>query len=176
MKVSFSLRTSRGLVLAAATTVVLLGASLTIWLWPGTDGDPLAKVTANDYSGRPSVCLAADDSVASAQIVQHTWTVLQQSGQDSQVNVQQLVVPAKDTAEAVPYLAGLVAQRCTMVVTAGAAFDRALPSIVKDAPHVRFVAIDPPAGTDLKGTTALTSDQLPDRLGQNVRDLVTEHS
>ncbi|WAL70676.1 hypothetical protein OU787_03700 [Kitasatospora sp. YST-16] len=174
MKISFRLRSSRALALTAALAV-LLGTALAVLLrLQSGDGTP-AKVAANDYSGRPSVCLAADDSTASAQLVQHTWAVLQQSGTDSGVNVQQLVVPAEDAAEAAPYLSGLVAQHCTMVVTAGAPFDGALPTVAKDAPHVRFIAVDPPAGTDLKGATALPPDQVPDRLGQSVRDLVTKH-
>ncbi|QKW18533.1 hypothetical protein HUT16_05170 [Kitasatospora sp. NA04385] len=157
--------------LVAVGAVVLLGAASAVWLWPRGGDDAPAKVVANDYSGRPSVCLAADDSAASAGTVQHTWTVLQQAGRDSGVNVQQLVVPAGDAAAAAPYLSGLVAQRCTLVVTAGASFDGALPVVAGGAPQVRFIAVDPPTGTDLKGAAALTLDQLSDGLGRSVRDL-----
>ncbi|MEV7124271.1 hypothetical protein [Kitasatospora griseola] len=175
MKISSQLQFSRGSKLAAAVAVVLLGTALSAWLWPQGGGETSARVVANDYSGRPSACLAADDSAAIAQTVQHAWTVLQQSRQDSQVNVQQLVIPVKDAAEAAPYLSGLTAQRCSLIVTVGAPFNGALPSVAKDASHVRFIAIDPPAGTDLKGATALTTGQLPERLGQSVRDLAAEH-
>ncbi|GLW58859.1 hypothetical protein [Kitasatospora phosalacinea] len=173
MKLSFRPRPSRTLTLAAAAAALLVIAAA-LWPWPHDDGGAPAKTTANDYSLRPSACLAADDSTTSAPLVQHTWTALQQAGQDNQVNVQQLVIPAKDSTDAAPYLSGLIAQRCTMVVTVGAPFNTALPAIAENAPHVRFVAIDPPTGTDLKGATSLTPDQL-DQLDQSLHSLLPQH-
>ncbi|WP_404870064.1 hypothetical protein ACI1MP_31400 [Kitasatospora griseola] len=174
MKLASRPPTRRGLVLATLA-VILLGTALTAWLQPWDNSHAVPKVAANDYSGRPTACLAADDSVASAQVVQHTWTVLQQAGKDNPVNVQQLVVTAKGPEEAAPYLSGLVAQHCTLIVTAGSAFDGAVPAAVKVSPHVRFAVVDPPAGVDLKGATALTGDQLVDQLGKNVHDLAAKH-
>ncbi|MGW4815990.1 hypothetical protein ACWEPB_30665 [Kitasatospora cineracea] len=174
MKISFRPRAPRTLALAAAATAALLGIAMTVWLWPQNNDSTSTKVVANDYSGRPSACLAADDSAASTELVQRTWTVLQQSGQENQINVQQLVVPAKDAAEAAPYLSGLVAQRCTMIVTVGSPFASALPAIAKDTPHVRFITIAPPAGTNLAGATALAPDKLTEQLDQSIRDLTTK--
>ncbi|RKE05090.1 hypothetical protein [Streptomyces sp. TLI_171] len=175
MKIPSPLQSPRALVLAAAVAAALLGTALAVWLWPHGADEASAKVAANDYSGRPSVCLAADDSAASAPLVQQTWAVLQRTSTASQVNAQQLVVPVKDATAAAPYLSGLVAQRCTMIVTAGAAFDGALPAVAKGASQIRFIAVDPPSGTDLQGATALTLDQLPDGLGRSVRDLTAKH-
>ncbi|KDN80444.1 hypothetical protein [Kitasatospora cheerisanensis] len=157
--------------LAALTAALLLGAALTWWLWPHRTA--AARVTADDYSGRPSACVAADDSPATATLLQHTWAVVQQAAKDSSVNAQQLAMPAVGAKDAAPYLAGLVAQQCTLLVTVGPAFTAAVPAVAKDAPKTRFVAVAPPGGTDLTGTgaTVLTEDQLATRLTDLVHGL-----
>ncbi|MFG2847010.1 hypothetical protein ACGF12_28125 [Kitasatospora sp. NPDC048296] len=69
------------------------------------------------------------------------------------MNVQQLFAPAATADRALPYLAGLAAQHCDLVVTVGPTFGQALNAAAKANPHTAFVAVTTeglpaPAGVD----------------------------
>ncbi len=133
---------------ALCATVLLLGS-------PGTRP---AKVIANDLSDRPTACLAADGQTPSESAkVSRTWNAMLSGAKGLKINVQQLILAAKTPAQARPYLAGLLEQHCTLVVTVGIPFSQAIPADQKLAPHTHFLAIDGgtlPTSTTLQVTTS----------------------
>lgn len=143
-------------------TALLVGAALAAVcvtaLLLASRNSPPPKVTANDLSGRPTACLAADARTASTtREVTQTWNAMQSGARGRTINVQQLVLAAKNPAQAQPYLAGLLEQGCTFVVTVGEPFGQAIPADQKLAPRTHFLAIDAgslPTSTYLQSSTA----------------------
>lgn len=128
-------------------------------------GDAPPKVVAADLSGRPTACLAADQATSSKNPdANQAWTAMQHGAHGLKVNIQQLVLPATP-AQTKPYLAGLLAQHCNLVVTVGRPFGEAIAAEVHLSPATRFLAIDAgtlPTATEitrLDGASSATSVQ-----------------
>ena len=119
-----------------------------------------AKVIANDLSGRPTACLATDSQTASKDAdVAQTWAAMLNGVKGLGINVQRLILPAKTPSQARPYLAGLIQQHCTLVVTVGTPFGQAIPADQKLAPQTQFIAI---AGGTLPANDTLRSSTSSD--------------
>jgi len=102
-------------------------------------------VSAANYSGLPTACLAADSGdVAERPLAQAIWAAMQQAARGKAINVQQLVVPAGKADQALPYLAGLISQHCTLIVAVTPPFTDALPDIAKSSPATKVTAITTP--------------------------------
>ncbi|MGK4586131.1 hypothetical protein [Kitasatospora sp. HPMI-4] len=128
-------------------------------------------VTAANYSGRPSACLAADNSTTTKTAADSTWTTMREAAEGKAINVQQLVVPADTPDKAAPYLAGLAAQHCTLIVTVGQAFAAAIPNLHKADPALRFVAVDSHLSAGQMGLTLLADADLPAPLARQIQGL-----
>ncbi|WP_035840755.1 type 1 periplasmic-binding domain-containing protein [Kitasatospora azatica] len=153
---------------AAAGAVLLLGGSGHAPVRP-------AKVVANDVSGRGTACLAADSATAAAgATVTGVWSAMQAAAGTGQQqrNVQQLIMPATDAEQARPYLAGLLSQRCDLIVTVGRPFGQAAPALSVGHQGVRFVAVDAALpGDPPPGVTLLAGDQAPDAVRRQVSEM-----
>lgn len=136
--------------------------------WRG-DGPP-AAVAADDVSGRPTVCMAADTATAAgSSAVDAVWSTLRAGAGEGRAgeparNVQQLVVPAGDAEHARPYLAGLVQRRCDLIVTVGRPFGRAAADLAGTTASVRFTAVDSGVSGSPAGVTLLTAGRAGDTL------------
>jgi len=151
-------RTRRITALFVGTT---LAAVCMTALLLGSRNSPPPKVIANDLSGRPTACLAADSQTASkTSEVTQTWAAMQSGARGLKINVQQLILVAKNPSQAQPYLAGLLEQHCTFVVTVGRPFGQAIPSDQKLAPHTHFLAIDAGALSTNAYLQSSTADNL----------------
>ncbi|MFJ7279397.1 hypothetical protein [Kitasatospora sp. NPDC098663] len=129
------------LVLTSATAVTAITVLLTL----GTDDDGNshpAPIAPSNIAGRRTACLTGDASEAASRTdTSAIWTALQEASQQHQLNIQQLLVPAPTADQALPYLAGLAAQHCDLVVAVGPAFGQALNAAAKANPHASFVAV-----------------------------------
>jgi basic membrane protein A len=151
--------------IAAAITAVVL-------LQPAHHTPAPPKVVANDFSGRATACLATDTATAGkTDNVTKVWTSMQSAGNRSGKNIQQLIQPATSADQAQPYLAGLISQRCDLIVTVGPTFGQAIPALAKADPAARFTAIDSAISSPPPGVTLLTSDQAVSAIGQQVQAL-----
>jgi len=130
--------------LGLTTALVAAGAGIAMLLTSGND-DPAgrqAAVTPSNIAGRRTACLAGDTTEAAARTdTGAIWSAMQDASHQRQLNVQQLLVPAPTPDQALPYLAGLSAQHCDLVVTIGPAFGQALETAAKANPRTQFVAV-----------------------------------
>ncbi|WP_157535676.1 type 1 periplasmic-binding domain-containing protein [Kitasatospora mediocidica] len=116
-------------------------------------------VTAANVSGRPTACLAADsgDSTTAASI-QPVWAAMQEAARGTAVNVQQQIVRIDTSSQASPYLAGMVAQHCTLIIAVGSSFTDALPDITPASPTTKLLAIATPEHPAPKGIHTVTGN------------------
>ncbi|MCG6500112.1 hypothetical protein, partial [Kitasatospora sp. A2-31] len=123
-------------VLVAAVAAGL--AALALVRGSGNDQAP-PPARANDLSGRATACLAADSATAAGNdTVSSVWTAMQKAGTQHGTNVQQMIAPAIDAGQSGPVLAGLVTQRCDLIVTVGAPFGQAGPALASAVPSLRI--------------------------------------
>ncbi|MFD9591984.1 hypothetical protein ACFWA9_04395 [Kitasatospora sp. NPDC059973] len=151
--------------LGLAAVLVVTGAGIAILLTSGTDGPAAhqSAVAPSNIAGRRTACLAGDSSEAAARTdTAAIWSAMQDASQQRQLNVQQLFVPAPTPDQALPYLAGLSAQHCDLVVTVGPAFGQALETATKANPGTQFVAVTTdgqPALAEVSMITGSDSDK-----------------
>ncbi|MEV5943428.1 hypothetical protein [Streptomyces sp. NPDC051994] len=156
-----------------ATVCAALAGVLVLLLDDGPDAPP--KVVANDLSGRPTACLAADSTTASgSQRVAEIWSSMQHAAHSRPINVQQLILPAKSPADAQPHVAGLLNRHCSLIVTVGPAFGQATTALVSKSPAgTRFTTIDASLTTPPSGITALNGKDAAAAVANEIRGLST---
>ncbi|MEV4558400.1 hypothetical protein AB0K51_15615 [Kitasatospora sp. NPDC049285] len=164
-------RRARVILIATAVTCV---AAFTVLLLVYGEGQPKhpPKVVANNVSGRPTVCLASDSATATkSATVAKVWAAIQDAAKPNAENAQQLTMPVSDPAQAQSYLAGLISQRCTLIVTVGAPFGQAIAPLAKLVPTIQFTAVEPTSSTTIAGATVVTADEAPDRIRQQMQSI-----
>lgn len=168
------LRSTRRLIVISALSaggVLALG----VLLWIYTSGQPAKRfpaVIANDFSARPTACLAADSNTATKdQTTSKVWSAMQDEGKASNKNVQQLIMPVGDAKQAQPYLASLISQRCDLIITVGSRFGQAIPTLAKLTPTTRFIAVEPGLPSTPIAVTTLTNADAPDHIRQQIQAL-----
>ncbi|MFJ9693974.1 hypothetical protein [Kitasatospora sp. NPDC101183] len=151
----------------AAAAAVAVGFALS-----GDDEPAAPAVHANDVSKRATACLAADSATASGgELFGQVWSAMQTAGARNDRNVQQLVVPAAGAEQAGPYLSGLVAQRCDLIVTVGAPFGQASSTVAQASPAVRLTAVDSTLGSAPANVTLLAGADAAGRVAEQVGGL-----
>ncbi|MFF9647207.1 type 1 periplasmic-binding domain-containing protein [Kitasatospora aureofaciens] len=131
-------------VLGLTAVLVVAGAGLAVLLANGHDGGSAgpAAISPSNIAGRRTACLTGDATEAAKRTdTSPIWAALQDASQHSKLNVQQLLVPAATPDQALPYLSGLSAQHCDLVVSVGPTFTQALESAAKANPRTQFVAV-----------------------------------
>ncbi|WP_031074886.1 hypothetical protein [Streptomyces sp. NRRL WC-3742] len=163
----------RRALIAAALGAAAVAAVVGIVLSGGDDDEGAAPaVHANDVSKRATACLAADSATASGgDLFGRVWSAMQTAGAQHDRNVQQLVVPAAGAEQAGPYLSGLVAQRCDLIVTVGAPFGRASTGVAQASPAVRLTAVDSTLGSAPTNVTLVTGAEAEGRVAEQVGGL-----
>ncbi|MFE6869234.1 hypothetical protein ACFVFS_22075 [Kitasatospora sp. NPDC057692] len=144
MSVRSRLRGRRRLLTAAGSCLAigLAVSGLLVLREPG-DRDSRLAVAVNDVSGRATACLAADTATATGSgAVAAVWAAMQTAGRQHDTSVQQMITPVTGAEQAAPYLAGLVTQRCDMIVTVGTPFGQAGPTLASAVPSLRITAVD----------------------------------
>ncbi|MCG6499795.1 hypothetical protein [Kitasatospora sp. A2-31] len=131
---------------ALGLTAALVVAGTGVGMWLGSESDDKAGLPAvispSNIAGRRTACLTGDATEAARHSdTSAIWSALQDASQQNDLNVQQLLVPATTADQALPYLAGLAAQHCDLVVAIGPTFNQALETASKANPHTRFVAV-----------------------------------
>lgn len=101
---------------------------------------------------------------------------MQAAGPGTSKNVQQLIEPATTSAQAQPYLAGLISQRCDLIVTVGPTFAQAIRQLAEASPATRFTAVDSALATAPANITLVTADQAAAVVQQQVQGLKRESS
>ncbi|MER7773147.1 hypothetical protein [Kitasatospora sp. NPDC096140] len=131
-------------ILGLTAALVLAGVGAVALLTSGSDGEagPSAAVSPSNISGRRTACLTGEATEAAQRTdTSAIWSGLQDASGPAQLNVQQLFVPAATADQALPYLAGLSAQHCDLVISIGPTFTQALETAAKANPRTRFVAV-----------------------------------
>ncbi|MBC3844665.1 hypothetical protein GXW82_44190 [Streptacidiphilus sp. 4-A2] len=109
--------------------------------WPQETKPP--AVIVNNYSQNAVACLA-HDSGAKPDDSSPTWTAMQEAG-TAHLNLQQLAIPGDSPGQAQPYLSGLVAHRCNLIITVGTRLATAVRTVAASAPHTGFLITDAPS-------------------------------
>ncbi|MGW2255694.1 BMP family ABC transporter substrate-binding protein [Kitasatospora sp. NPDC001660] len=131
-------------VLGLTAALVVAGSGVVLLLTNENDraADRAAAVTPSNVAGRRTACLTGDATEAAKRTdTSAIWSALQDASRQHRLNVQQLLVPAATTDQALPYLAGLSAQHCDLVVAIGPTFTQALETAAKANPQTQFVAV-----------------------------------
>lgn len=128
-------------------------------------------VVVADVSGRPTACLAADTEPATREDVARIWAAMHTGATGTAVNLQELVVPVTTSKQAQPYLAGLLAQHCDLVVTIGPRFGNAVLSKLATAPGTAFAAVDAGGLKSAGRLIAVNSSSAPTLVETNIRTL-----
>ncbi|MFJ9612046.1 BMP family ABC transporter substrate-binding protein [Kitasatospora sp. NPDC101176] len=128
----------------AAALAVVVGTGAGMWHASKNDGkvDPPTVISPSNIAGRRTACLTGDATEAARHSeTSAIWSALQDASQQNQLNVRQLLVPATTADQALPYLSGLAAQHCDLVIAIGPTFSQALETASKANPQTRFVAV-----------------------------------
>ena len=162
-----SMSRPRALVSAAVLGVVAVLAAVVAFYPSGSSRPP--RVVAADVSNRPTACLAADARTSAANgTFGAVWAAMQHGAKGRPINVQQLVLPAADAAAARPLLAGLLEQRCSLIVTVG----QAIAATVKIAPRTtRFTAVAAGDAPLPRGVTSLPAATAPAAVEQEIEQM-----
>jgi hypothetical protein len=119
----------------AALVLVIV---LAVVFWPRPNPAPPRAREFVDYN----VCLLTGSGGITADPAAAIWAGMQDAAAETTVRTQYLAVPGEQTAaNAAPYLAGLVARRCNVIIATG---EPAVASLYADAPkypQVVFVAV-----------------------------------
>ncbi|WP_189920251.1 BMP family ABC transporter substrate-binding protein [Kitasatospora xanthocidica] len=146
-------------VLGLTAALAVTGVGVGILLANGSDGEavPAAAVSPSNISGLRTACLTGDAAEAASRTdTSIIWAALQDAARQRQLNVQQLLVPAATTDQALPYLAGLSAQHCDLVVSIGPAFTQASKAAAADNPRTRFIAVATDGQPAVDGVVTIT--------------------
>jgi len=148
---------------AAAVTVVAAG-SVAAWIWwPKPQPTP---PRARQYVDFDACLLTSSKGVAGDQAAQ-VWAGLQDASAATAVRVSFLPVVGQQTqANASPYLAGLVARKCRLILAVDAAPVAAVGADAARYPSVHFIVVGGPStaanvrsipsGGDMRGTVRST--------------------
>ena len=121
--------------LAVVGVLVLVGG-LVGWWWSGRP-QPKAAAPVNDVAGNFRVCLlTSSDSSRSAAV----WAALQRAAATGKVNAQRFPAPAGQ-ANAMPYVNGVVAVGCGLVVVADDGLIRVVEAAAAKAQQQRFLVV-----------------------------------
>lgn len=96
----------------------------------------MAAVAVNDVAGNFRACLLTSGSSRGAAV----WVVLQRSAATGKVNAQRFPAPA-GKADALPYVNGVVAVGCDVVVVADDGLVRVAESAAAKAKQQRFLLV-----------------------------------
>ena len=128
--------------------LVLVGAG---WLLFGRSSQPQQQAIYS-VSQNYRVCLASTAAATPA------WPALQAA--HGAINAQQVTVPASAVGDQVPYLNGLLALKCRLIVVAGADLHDAATTVAKANPKQQFVTVGTPLNLpnvhDLPDASGLT--------------------
>ncbi|PZG00163.1 BMP family ABC transporter substrate-binding protein [Micromonospora deserti] len=125
-------RSAAGAGLAAA---VIIG-----WVfWPEDEPEPRQR----EYRAETACLLTGERGIGSPE-ARPVWTGMQEASLAKQVKVQYLEVDGPQTGQnAETFLAGLVQNRCDVILAVGAAPVAAVPPTAARYPAARFVAFGP---------------------------------
>ncbi|MFE4974309.1 hypothetical protein ACFRAR_19640 [Kitasatospora sp. NPDC056651] len=129
--------------LGLAFALAAAGAAALLYLGTGDDRDGRpSPITPSNIAGRRTACLTGDTTEASGRSDTNAiWAALQDASHQRPLNVQQLFARASTSEQAVPYLAGLSAQHCDLVIALGPTFGHASTAAATANPRTTFVAI-----------------------------------
>jgi basic membrane lipoprotein Med (substrate-binding protein (PBP1-ABC) superfamily) len=128
-----------------AALVVVVAGSIAFFIVTRDDTDndrpPLPK--ARDVSRSPVVCAAiGTDDPGGTTISDAAWQALLDIAGGDKINAQRLPIPATTSADAEPYLNGLVARQCRVVVATGPAVTSAARAVAARYGDVRWAVAD----------------------------------
>lgn len=164
------MRPSHKVGMALAVVGVLAATAALIWTQHPSRPKETPLVVA-DVSGRPTACLAADTEPTTRDEVARIWAAMHAGAAGKRVDVQQLIVPVTTSKQAQPYLAGLLAQHCDLIVTVGPRFGNAIPTQLAAAPDTSFTAVDADGLKSTGNLTVLASSTAPAHVESSVRTL-----
>jgi basic membrane lipoprotein Med (substrate-binding protein (PBP1-ABC) superfamily) len=101
-------------------------------------GDSQERVAYANISQNYRVCLARTASDQGVPV----WQALQDAAKQAAINVEQVTVPAGPAAQQAPYLNGLVAQKCDLIVIAGQGLHNVVDTVAKDNPGRKFAVVN----------------------------------
>ncbi|MER7667419.1 hypothetical protein ABTY61_03005 [Kitasatospora sp. NPDC096128] len=147
--------------LGLASALAVVGAAVLLFLL-GMDDSGDARpvpVPPSNIAGRRTACLTGDTTEAGGRTdTGAIWAALQDAARQRPLNVQQLFAPATTGEQALPYLAGLSAQHCDLVVAVGPAFGQSLATAAQASPRTTFVAVTTDGQAAPAGVDAVSGD------------------
>jgi hypothetical protein len=133
--------------ITAPATVVVIGAAVAV-IVATTDPEPAAVAYAN-VSRNFRVCmLATTNDTPEANRV---WPASQTAAARAPINAERVTAPVGTSDQLVPYVNGLVALHCGVIITAGPELAAPVAAVAKTHPGQRFLAAgQPPAAANVE--------------------------
>ncbi|MFG2697215.1 hypothetical protein [Kitasatospora sp. NPDC048407] len=166
MRIPAVLTRRRWAALVAAGGAAAMAVAILVWPDDAPELPPL--VPAMDYSGRTRLCLAFDDDDHGRATAATARSVIHDAADARTTNVQELAVPATAPKEASSYLAGLAAQHCNLIVTAGPVAANGVSALTAADPTLRFVVVDSPSNPQGPTVTVVKPQDLAQALPSQI--------
>lgn len=146
---------NRGKWIAVVSGAVVIAAIA--WFVVSQHGQPSRQQVAyTNVSRNYRVCFASTSPETAAA----AWHATQAAAAHAAINAQQVTVPTAPASQEVPYLNGLLALKCGVIITAGADLHDAATTVAKANPHQAFInvgsVLDLPNVRDLVDPSGIT--------------------
>lgn len=96
---------------------------------------------------------ASSDDTAEAA---HVWNAIQAATAHEAINAQQILAPPGATEQLIPYLNGLIAEQCHLIITVGTRLHDAIVAVAQANPNQMFLNIG--SSTTLPNIRDITND------------------
>ncbi|MEA5367219.1 hypothetical protein VA596_47365 [Amycolatopsis sp., V23-08] len=121
---------------AALGVLVAVGAAATVLLWP--DEPAPQPVAYANISRNTRVCLANTTAGDTEEI----WRAVQLEADHEPVNAQHLIAPERNPETIAPFLNGVLALHCRLIITTGTDMHDAVTAAAKSHPEQVFASDD----------------------------------
>ncbi|OXM61363.1 hypothetical protein [Amycolatopsis vastitatis] len=121
---------------ALGVLVAAVGVAATVLLWPG-ESAPQPVAYAN-ISRNARICLASTSSGDVPEI----WQAIQAETNREPVNAQHLIAPNRQPDTIAPFLNGVLALHCRLIITTGSDMHDAVTAAAKSHPDQAFASDD----------------------------------
>lgn len=124
------------LFLLIAGALVVVGATVLVLLWPH-DPAPQPIAYAN-VSRNARICVTGTSTDESSKL----WTAVQTAATHEPINAQRVIAPNRQPEQLIPFVNGLLALHCKLIITTGKDMHDAITSIAKANPNQTFATDD----------------------------------
>ena len=122
----------RRIIALACGLLLVIGATVLLVTWLNKPAPQ--QIAYTNISHNTKICVVSTSTDTAAPI----WHAVQTAANQAPVNAQQLIAPSKEPDQLVPFINGLLALHCKLIIATGADLHDPIISVAKANPHQEF--------------------------------------